>query len=149
MGRLPERLWPRPIGPHDLDPLALATNLVAGIARYHARDYTGSIARFRAHLELDPRSSLPHGTLWLCLNLQGRHDEAVVEYVKVLESYRRRPEQSAAFHRAYRYRGIRGCWQWLIDDRGVTLTGRPNQRALLFRHLPFPVWGRATKPSRN
>jgi tetratricopeptide (TPR) repeat protein len=106
----------------DLDPLSLAANLVLGLSLYHARDYDGAIVQFRHTLELDP-AFVARGTLWLSLIQKGRYDEAVREYAKTLEAYGAGPERIAEFQRAYQRKGIRGCWQWLIDT-GISLTGQ-------------------------
>ena len=68
---------------HELDPLSPIILATAGWIHIHARKYEMAIAEFRRTLELDSTWAAAHSGLGEIYELQGRNEEALVEYLRV------------------------------------------------------------------
>jgi TolB-like protein/Tfp pilus assembly protein PilF len=100
---------------HELDPVSRA--IMAGwadIARC-SRDYDQAIAQCRAALEMDPTFGNAHWILGSVYEQQGRHDEAVSEWLEtVTASWNYESQDQLELHRAYSVGGWKAFYREVV-----------------------------------
>jgi DNA-binding winged helix-turn-helix (wHTH) protein/Tfp pilus assembly protein PilF len=101
----------------ELDPQSLSINRDLGRIFYFAREYDQAIEQFRRALKIDSFEPLaiPLRRLlaWTYL-AQGRHEQALTEFIEILQLQKTSPERIDALRQAYNAAGMRGYWhKWL------------------------------------
>jgi adenylate cyclase len=140
MGRFREAVRPRERAA-ALDPLNARTRYSLGRTYALAGDHDRAIAEYRRAQQLDPLHplalgrgpQLPFGVAEVLLG-QGRHAEAVEEYVKIATLRDATPSELDAMRRAFAASGMPGFWrEWLdMDLRQSEGTPDPLRIALLW-----------------
>ena len=104
----------------QLDPFSLPVNTGMGFLFFNAGRYSDSITQLRKSLQLDSRVQLtePDTTFQLscqllgaCLEREGRRDEAVSEYLRMIPESARNAEIRYALREAYAQSGMAGFWR--------------------------------------
>jgi tetratricopeptide (TPR) repeat protein len=140
MGRFREAVRPRERAA-ALDPLNARTRYSLGRTYALAGDHDRAIAEYRRAQQLDPLHplalgrgpQLPFGVAEVLL-WQGRHAEAVEEYVKIATLRDATPSELDAMRRGFAASGMPGFWrEWLdMDLRQSEGTPDPLRIALLW-----------------
>ncbi len=100
---------------HELDPVSRAIMAAWAEIAMYSRDYDQAIAQCRAALEMDPTFGNAHWVLGSVYDLQGRHDEAVSEWLETVTpswNYDSRDQQE--LRKAYAAGGWRAFYHEVV-----------------------------------
>ena len=108
----------------QLDPLSLPMNTAMGLLMFNAGRFSDAIAQLRKCLRLDSRlEPSPTDTafqlscqlLGECLEREGKFDEAVTEYLKIIPEGTQGSEIALALRDAYARAGMNEFWRGFAD----------------------------------
>lgn len=105
---------------HELDPLSMIINAMAGLRYYWARQYPEAVTTLRASLTIDPNFPAAHGYLGEVYEAMGNYEGAIAERQQAEVLYGRQSPQSAAaqagsLRQAYAAEGARGYWHKILE----------------------------------
>ncbi len=109
MGRPQEALAQLQIA-HQLDPVALLTNYIWGMALYSLRQYGAAADETRQIMEMYPRFTEIHGLLASIYEVQGRDNDAVSEWLQAEAGWGTRATHLAEYRASYNRGGMRNYW---------------------------------------
>ncbi len=105
---------------HELDPLSMIINAIAGSRYYWARQYPDAVTTLRASFTIDPNFPATHSYLADVYEAMGNYEGAIAERQQAEVLYGRQTPQSAAaqaesLRQAYAAEGARGYWQKILE----------------------------------
>ncbi|MFQ5926898.1 MAG: tetratricopeptide repeat protein, partial [Terriglobia bacterium] len=100
----------------ELDPLSLIINTSVGWTFYFARQYDQAIEQYRKTLEMDPNFVETRFGLRYAYLRKGMYDEAIAEWQREMKLLGRPEEKVAALGDTYAESGMRGVWQWRLEN---------------------------------
>jgi len=100
---------------HQLDPVALLTNYIQGMAFYAMRQYDAAAGEARQIIDMYPHFTPIHELLGSIYEVQGRGNDAVLEWLQAETGSGTPPMDLARYRAAFNHGGMKNYWRAHVD----------------------------------
>ncbi len=100
---------------HQLDPVALLTSYIEGMAFYAMRQYAAAAVDARQIMDMYPRFTPIHGLLASVYEAQGRENDAVSEWLQAEAGSGASPMDLARYRAAFNQGGMKNYWRAHVE----------------------------------